>query len=90
MKRSKLNKVSFSSNEFVIIVGDDKGSVTSLKLSPNLRGLSSSIKEDTDGQQLQEEDDDKDETKKVDEKEIQVERMKALRRVLGGVREDDH
>ncbi len=89
VKRSKLNKVSFSSNEFVIIVGDDKGSVTSLKLSPNLRGLSSSIKEDTDGQQLQEDDDDKDETKKVDEKEIQVERMKALRRVLGGVREDD-
>ncbi|KAK9878542.1 hypothetical protein WA026_022439 [Henosepilachna vigintioctopunctata] len=36
-KRNKLTRLSFNNKIPVIIVGDDKGSVISLKLSPNLR-----------------------------------------------------
>ncbi len=37
VKRSKLTHVCFNPREPVIIVGDDKGGVNSLRLSPNLR-----------------------------------------------------
>lgn len=37
IKRAKLTHVAFSSTEPIIIVGDDRGGVNTLKLSPNLR-----------------------------------------------------
>merc|ERR1712217_950596 len=37
VKRAKLTHVAFSSIEPIIIVGDDRGGVNTLKLSPNLR-----------------------------------------------------
>lgn len=37
MKKSKLTHVSFNQKAFIVIAGDDRGGVTSLKLSPNLR-----------------------------------------------------
>ena len=39
VRKSKLTRVCFNPVEPVIIVGDDKGSVLALKLSPNLRKL---------------------------------------------------
>merc|ERR1719482_1686680 len=37
VKRAKLTHVAFNSVEPVLIVGDDRGGVNTLKLSPNLR-----------------------------------------------------
>lgn len=37
VKRAKLTHVAFNSSEPIIIVGDDRGGVNTLKLSPNLR-----------------------------------------------------
>jgi dynein intermediate chain 1 len=37
VKRAKLTHVAFNEHEPVLLVGDDRGEVTSLKLSPNLR-----------------------------------------------------
>jgi len=37
VKRAKLTHVSFNQRDPIIIVGDDRGGVNSLKLSPNLR-----------------------------------------------------
>jgi dynein intermediate chain 1 len=39
VKRARLTKARFNNDEFILIVGDDKGGVNSLKLSPNLRDL---------------------------------------------------
>jgi dynein intermediate chain 1 len=39
VKRAKLTKVRFNSQDYIIVVGDDKGGVNSLKLSPNLRKI---------------------------------------------------
>lgn len=39
VKRAKLTKVRFSRTDNILVVGDDKGGVNSLKLSPNLRNL---------------------------------------------------
>ncbi len=39
VKRARLTKARFSSSDHIIIVGDDKGGINSLKLSPNLRNL---------------------------------------------------
>ena len=39
VKRAKLTHVCFNYNEPIIIVGDDRGGVNSLKLSPNLRKI---------------------------------------------------
>lgn len=44
-KRARLSKVRFNSKEFILIVGDDRGGVNSLKLSPNLRNLHLPIEE---------------------------------------------
>lgn len=37
VKRAKLTHVAFNVSEHIVIVGDDRGGVNSLKLSPNLR-----------------------------------------------------
>ena len=37
VKRAKLTHVVFNPVDPILIVGDDRGEVTSLKLSPNLR-----------------------------------------------------
>merc|ERR1719248_433526 len=47
VKRAKLTHVAFNSAEPIIIVGDDRGGVNTLKLSPNLR-ISVVRTEDTD------------------------------------------
>ena len=39
VRKSKLTRVCFNAKEPVILVGDDKGGVMALKLSPNLRQL---------------------------------------------------
>ncbi len=39
VKRAKLTHVAFNGHDPVLLVGDDRGEVTSLKLSPNLRNL---------------------------------------------------
>ncbi len=48
VKRARLSKVLFNTNEFILIVGDDRGGVNSLKLSPNLRNLHSDLEERSD------------------------------------------
>lgn len=37
VRKARLTKVAFSPKQPIILVGDDKGCVTCLKLSPNLR-----------------------------------------------------
>ncbi len=37
VKRAKLTHVCFNQSDPIVIVGDDRGGVNSLKLSPNLR-----------------------------------------------------
>lgn len=37
VKKAKLTHITFNSFEPILLVGDDKGTVVSLKLSPNLR-----------------------------------------------------
>jgi len=37
VKKAKLTHVAFNSTEPILIVGDDRGGVNTLKLSPNLR-----------------------------------------------------
>jgi len=52
VKRARLTNASFNMKDYILIVGDDKGGVHSLKLSPNLRKLSENendIKSDDDG-----------------------------------------
>jgi dynein intermediate chain 1 len=39
VKRAKLTHVAFNQSDPIIIVGDDRGGVNSLKLSPNLRKI---------------------------------------------------
>lgn len=39
VKRAKLTHVSFNQRDPIVIVGDDRGGVNSLKLSPNLRKI---------------------------------------------------
>lgn len=48
LKRQKLTHVSFNPNEPIICVGDDKGTLTILKLSSNLRKMSAPTLEDID------------------------------------------
>jgi dynein intermediate chain 1 len=40
VKKSKLTHISFNPFEPVVLVGDEKGQVISMKLSPNLRKVS--------------------------------------------------
>jgi dynein intermediate chain 1 len=39
VRKARLTHASFNSSDYILIVGDDRGSVHSLKLSPNLRKL---------------------------------------------------
>ena len=39
VKRAKLTHVVFNQSDPILIVGDDRGGVNSLKLSPNLRKI---------------------------------------------------
>ncbi len=43
VKRAKLTHVSFNQRDPILIVGDDRGGVNSLKLSPNLRMVCASV-----------------------------------------------
>lgn len=45
VKRAKLTHVAFNRNDPVLIVGDDRGGVNSLKLSPNLRKVGRLLRE---------------------------------------------
>jgi len=54
VKRAKLTHVAFNSVEPIVIVGDDRGGVNTLKLSPNLR-IGVSRTEDTDPNKTDEE-----------------------------------
>lgn len=40
VKKAKLTKLVFNPKHPIVLVGDDRGTVTSLKLSPNLRKTS--------------------------------------------------
>ncbi|KAF4321612.1 hypothetical protein BBO99_00000751 [Phytophthora kernoviae] len=46
VKRAKLTHLAFNSQDPIVLVGDDRGGVNSLKLSPNLRKIVSSGEED--------------------------------------------
>jgi dynein intermediate chain 1 len=46
VKRAKLTHVCFNEKDFMVIVGDDRGGVNSLKLSPNLRKLHHPVNEE--------------------------------------------
>lgn len=65
VKRAKLTTVSFSERDPVIFVGDERGSVNSLKLSPNLRKVE--VPTDDDGNPIPH-----------DERKVQVDKMDHL------------
>ncbi|ETW00348.1 hypothetical protein H310_06996 [Aphanomyces invadans] len=46
VKKAKLTHITFNTKDSIVLVGDDRGGVNSLKLSPNLRKLAST--EETD------------------------------------------
>ncbi|OWZ14477.1 Dynein intermediate chain [Phytophthora megakarya] len=46
VKRAKLTHLAFNSQDPIVLVGDDRGGVNSLKLSPNLRKIVGSGEED--------------------------------------------
>jgi dynein intermediate chain 1 len=50
VKRARLTHVVFNRRDPIILVGDDRGGVNSLKLSPNLRKLVEDKKSDTGGE----------------------------------------
>ena len=48
VREAKLTKLAFNPKLPVLLVGDDRGCVTSLKLSPNLRKEAKDVKSDVD------------------------------------------
>ena len=70
VKRAKLSRVCFNTKEFILIVGDDKGGVNSLKLSPNLRHFN--LLEEETGQSAN----------RIDNHILQRNRMNELRSIL--------
>jgi dynein intermediate chain 1 len=74
VKRARLTNASFNVKDFILIVGDDRGGVHSLKLSPNLRKLGVSDEEKKEGE----------EEKKVDGDTLQHGKMMKLLASLGG------
>jgi dynein intermediate chain 1 len=50
VKRAHLTNASFNMNDFILIVGDDRGGVHSMKLSPNLRKIVSCEEEKKEGE----------------------------------------
>ena len=75
VKRAKLTKARFNSRDYVLIVGDDKGGVNSLKPSPNLRNLHLPEK-------IESNDEDESEVKEIDVAEVQREKMEKLRSIM--------
>lgn len=51
VRKAKLTHISFNPFEPILLVGDEKGQVISLKLSPNLRKFSGAVEEQ--GEKLQ-------------------------------------
>jgi dynein intermediate chain 1 len=49
VKRAKLTHLAFNSQDPIILVGDDRGGVNSLKLSPNLRKIIGSGEDEANG-----------------------------------------
>ena len=49
VKRARLTHVVFNRRDPIILVGDDRGGVNSLKLSPNLRKLVEDVKDGSSG-----------------------------------------
>ena len=45
VKRARLTNAAFNVKDYILIVGDDRGGVHSLKLSPNLRKFASAEEE---------------------------------------------
>jgi len=54
VKRAKLTHVAFNNRDPIILVGDDRGGVNSLKLSPNLRKIALPSVEAKEGEWTQE------------------------------------
>lgn len=50
VKKAGLTNASFNSHDFILIVGDDRGGVHSMKLSPNLRKLVSFDEDNKEGE----------------------------------------
>ncbi len=71
VKRARLSKARFNSQEFILIVGDDRGGVNSLKLSPNLRNLHLPLDEKS-GEPM----------KDIDNQSVQRNKMDKLRSIL--------
>jgi dynein intermediate chain 1 len=74
IKRARLTNASFNVKDFILIVGDDRGGVHSLKLSPNLRKLCVSDEEKKEGE----------EETKVDDDTLQHSKMMRVLASLGG------
>lgn len=66
VKRARLTHTRFNSRDYILVVGDDRGGVNSLKLSPNLRKLH--LPSDEDGNTLPD----------IDPAAIQLEKMERL------------
>jgi dynein intermediate chain 1 len=73
VKRASLTNASFNAKDFVLIVGDDRGVVHSLKLSPNLRKLCDADEKKEEGE----------EEEKVDGDTLQHNKMMKLLASLG-------
>jgi len=69
VKRAKLTKARFNCSDYILIVGDDKGGVNALKLSPNLRNLHLPAKTEDDEEE-------------VDVGRLQREKMEKLRSII--------
>ena len=48
VRKAKLTHIMFHLTEPIVLVGDDKGNVTSLKLSPNLRRKGQAVEDEPD------------------------------------------
>ncbi len=83
VKRAKLTRGQFNNKDHILIVGDDRGGVNSLKLSPNLRNLH--LPDTSDSEQGGDDHDDDDEEggkQVVDVEQIQRDKIDKLRTVL--------
>ena len=75
VKRARLTNAAFNVKDFILIVGDDRGGVHSLKLSPNLRKLA--LAEEEKGNE-EEEGGEEEEGKELDNDAIQHKKMMKL------------
>ena len=71
VKRARLTNASFNMKDYILIVGDDRGQVHSLKLSPNLRQLGSMASIDDEKNSGKEEDGDGEGENQLDNDTIQ-------------------